>query len=119
MKWLQTELEGRFDTKRQVVGQSGKEVVVGETRILNGIVRATRDGWEYKCDQGHVEISVEQLELKDGKPLGTPGIADGTTVAEEADGQPLSADLLACTDQSLRLQNYAAQDRSDIPYAVK
>ena len=56
LKWLQTELEGRFDMKTQVIGHSGKEGVVGEARILNRIVRATDDGWEYECDQRHVEI---------------------------------------------------------------
>ena len=44
LKWLQTELEARFGMKTQVVGHSGKEGVVEEARILNRIVRATRDG---------------------------------------------------------------------------
>ena len=56
LKWLQTEVENRFDMKTQVVGHSGKEGVVGETRILNITVRATPDGWEYECDQRHVDI---------------------------------------------------------------
>ena len=68
LKWLQTELETRFDMKTQVVGHSRKEGVVKEARILNRIVRATRDGREYVCDQRHVEIILEQLELKDAKP---------------------------------------------------
>ena len=36
---------------------------------------------------------LKQLDLKDARPLRTPGIEDGTTVADEADEQPLSADL--------------------------
>ena len=33
LKWLQTELEARFDMKTQVVGHSGKVGVVEEARI--------------------------------------------------------------------------------------
>ena len=119
LKWLQTELESRFDMKTQVVGHSGKEGVVEEARILNRIVRATRDGWEYECDQRHVEIILEQLELKNAKLLGTPGVEDATTVAEEADEQPLSADLTSLYRAISARANYVAQDRSDIQYAVK
>ena len=79
--------------KTQVVGHSGEEGVVGEARILNRIVRATRDDWEHECDQRHSEIILGQLELKDAKPLGTPGIEDGTTAAEEEDEHPVSADV--------------------------
>ena len=119
LKWLQTELEIRFDMKTQVIGHSGKEGVVEEARILNRIVRATRDGWEYECDQRHVEIILEQLELKDARPLGTPGIEDGTTAGEEEDEHPLSADLTSLYRTISARANYSAQDRSDIQYAVK
>ena len=35
LKWLQTELEARFDMKMQVARHSGKEGIVEEARILN------------------------------------------------------------------------------------
>ena len=70
-------------------------------------------------DQRHVEIILEQLELKDAKKVSTPGVEDATTVAEEADEQPLSADLTSLYRAISARVNYVAQDRSDIQYAVK
>ena len=64
LRWLQSQLEIKFDMKTQMVGHSEKEGVVKEARILNRIVRATSGGWEYECDQRHVEIILEQLELQ-------------------------------------------------------
>ena len=88
-------------------------------QILNRIVRAARDGLEYKCNQRHVEIILEQLEVKDAKPWGTPGIEDGTTVAEEADEQPLSAELTCLyRATSVHANDVGQDDRSDIQYAV-
>ena len=92
---------------------------MGEARFLNRIVRATDDGWEYECDQRHVEIILEQLELKDAKPLGTPGVEDGTSTGEEADEQPLQGEMASLYRASSARANYVAQDRSDIQYAVK
>ena len=105
--------------KTEVIGHSGKEGVVKEARILNRVVKATSDGWEYECDQRHVEIIFEQLELQDANPLGTPGVEDATTVGEEADEQPLPADLASLYRAITARANYIAQDRSDIQYAVK
>ena len=51
--------------------------------------------------------------------MGTPGVEDATTVAEEADEQPLSADLTSLYRAISARANYIAQDRSDIQYAVK
>ena len=76
---VQGELEDRFDMKTEVIRHRCKEGVVKEARILNRIVKATDDGWEYECDQRHVEIILEQLELQDAKPLGTPGVEEATS----------------------------------------
>ena len=75
--------------------------------------------WDDKCDQRHVEIILEQLELKDAKPLGTPGVEDGTSTGEEADEQPLQGEMASLYRAISARANYVAQDRSDIQYAVK
>ena len=105
--------------KTQVVGHSEQEGVVKEARILNRIVRATHGGWEYESDQRHVEIILEQLELKNAKPLGTPGVEDGTTTGEEEDEQPLPGELASVYRAISARASYVSQDRSDIQYAVK
>ena len=53
LRWMQRELEGRFDMKTTLVGHAGDPDVVTEGKILNRIVRATTLGWEYECDQRH------------------------------------------------------------------
>ena len=55
-----------------------------------------------------MEIILEQLELKNAKTLGTPGIEDGTTAAEEADAQPLPADLTSLYTAISARANYIA-----------
>ena len=85
--------------KTQVVGHSTAQGVVHEARILNRIVRATCDGWEYECDQRHVETNQEQLEMQDAKPLSIPGVDDSTRgggrqrAPPSLHGQPLQSNL--------------------------
>ena len=62
--------------KTQILGHSGREGVLREAKILNRVIRATQQGWEYECDQRHVEIILEQLGLTEAKPLGTPGVEE-------------------------------------------
>ena len=62
-------------------------------RILTRIVRATEQGWEYKCDQRHVEIILEQLELQSLKSLNTPSVEDSTTPVRDGDELPITGDL--------------------------
>ena len=69
LDWPRQELEKKFDVKTQVVGHSGREDVQREAKILNRVIRATQDGWEYECDQRHVEITLEQLGLATAKSL--------------------------------------------------
>ena len=45
----------------------------GELRILNRIVRVTKEGLEYEADPRHVELIAESLEITDCKPVCSPG----------------------------------------------
>ena len=72
--WMQGELEKRCEMKTTILGHSRIQGVAREGQILNRIVRATPDGWEYKCDPRHIEVLVEQLNLEDAKEVVTPGI---------------------------------------------
>ena len=60
---MRGELESRFDMKITIVGYSQATNVQSEGKILNRIIRATAAGWEYECDQRHVEVLVEELEI--------------------------------------------------------
>ena len=78
LDWLKDQLEKKFEMKTQLVGHSDREDVLREAKSLNRVVRATKDGWEYECDQRHVEIIFEQLDLVQASPIGTPGVKETT-----------------------------------------
>ena len=60
----------------QVLGHSDREGVQREAKILNRVIRAPPQGWEYECDRRHVQIIPEQLELTEAKPLSIPGVEE-------------------------------------------
>ena len=74
LDWMRLELENKFDMKTTIVGHSRAKGVVAEGKILNRIIRAVNSGWEYECDQRHVEVLVEELCLAGAKSLSTPGV---------------------------------------------
>ena len=117
LQWLKSKLETRFDMKTIIMGHSDKPSVVRESKILNRVVRATKDGWEYESDQRHVEIIVEQLKVSEIKPLSTPGVED-TTDSKNAQALeasvPLSAERTTLYRAIAARANYIAQDRTDI-----
>ena len=121
LSWLRDRLEARFEMKTVMVGHSTAEKVEKEGKILNRVIRATPDGWEYESDQRHVEAMIEDLELGEAKALATPGIDEAKkTEEEQADSDCLlgAADATAFRAVAAR-GNYLAQDRPDIQFAVK
>ena len=73
---MRAKLGGNFDMKTTIVGHQTGANVFSERQILNMIIRATSAGWEYECDQRHVEALIEELELAATKSVSTPGVAD-------------------------------------------
>ena len=63
-----------FDTKTTIVGHSSGAGVASEGATLNIVIGATSGGWEYECDQRHVEGSIEELKLVALKPVSMPGL---------------------------------------------
>ena len=121
LSWLRDRLEARFEMKTVMVGHSTAEKVEKEGNILNRVIRATPDGWEYESDQRHVEAMIEDLELGEAKALATPGIDEAkNTEEEQADSDCLlgAADATAFRAVVAR-SNYLAQDRPDTQFAVK
>ena len=73
---MKARFAGEFDMKTTIVGHSGGADVVSEGQILNITIRATSAGWEYECDQRHVEVLIEELEPAALRPVTTPGVAE-------------------------------------------
>ena len=76
LKWLQGQLGDAFGLKTVIAEHSGRPGVVDEAKILNMVIRALSEGWEYKCDQRHAEIILEELHFVGCKPFGTPGVEE-------------------------------------------
>ena len=121
LKWLQQQLEAKFEMKTVVVGHSREPGVVAEGKILNRVVRATPKGWEYESDQRHAEIIIQLLELEHAKILSTPGADDPKQTQEEDDevSQSLPPDQATLFRAVSARGNFMSQDRSDVQYNVK
>ncbi len=59
MEGLEKELTKAYEIKTQKVGMiDGYEA---EGKVLNRVLRCTKDGWEMEADPRHAELVVEQL----------------------------------------------------------
>ena len=117
LKWLREQLEAKYQVKTQLFGPGTDQMK--EVKILNRIIQwHGSEGIKYEADPRHIEITVEQLKLKDAKPVSSPGIK------EEGRTQPDSEDKLDEKETSqyraiVASCNSIAPDRPDIAYAVK
>ena len=72
LSWLDRVLSKRYEIKTQRVG-IGKGCT-REGQILNRVVRVANEGFEMEADQRHAGRIIEQLQLKAGKGVSSPGI---------------------------------------------
>ena len=119
-------LRRRFEVKMKVVGpaslRSEKPDTIGgipevlETRILNRVVRVTRDGWEAEADQRHADIIVKALGMENANAVKAPG--EEAREAEEWE-EELGAKEASLYRAVAARANYLALDRADLQYSVK
>ena len=122
LRWLKARLEETFDMKTVIAGHSEATDIVREAKILNRVIRATSEGWEYECDQRHAEIMIEAMGLTGSRPLGTPASDDSHKKedSEEAIGrEPLDAEHTTMYRALVARANYMAQDRAELQFPVK
>ena len=107
--------------KTVIAGHSKKQDVVTEAKILNRVIRVVPGGWEYGCDQRHAEIFLEEMQMKDCKFVGTPGLEERSRkeATEDEGSQPLGAGASTQYRALSARANYMSQERADIQYAVK
>ena len=117
LEWLKGKLEGKYTIKTQWLGPN-KEYQQ-EVKILNRIV-----GWDhvkgivFEADPRHTEIIVEQLQLKEAKPVSTPGTKDEGSTTEDCN-EELEENQASQYRAITARCNYNAPDRPDIAYTVK
>ena len=88
--------------------------IKSEGRVPNRIVRWTPNGWEVEPDQRHADLIVQEMRMKDAKPVGTPGERadkDSDEASEELEEKQAS--------RFKSVSNYPAADRTDLMYSVK
>ena len=115
LDWLQAALESQYKIKTQRTRpQEGKEQV--EAKILNRIVRRTREGYEVEADPRHAELIIEQVVKEGSRTLSTPGIGQTKEETEEVE---LEGEQATNYRAIAARCNYLSQDRPDLQFAVK
>ena len=113
---VRAELEQRFEIQTTVIGH--REGEAKEGRVLNRLLSACKNGWEYEEDQRHSDLLVKTLKLEDANPVSTPG-EDPKKEREQEESQMLEGDKITAYRQLAARANYMAQDWLDIQFAVK
>ena len=114
---MKAELERKYElTEAHRLGPAEEDDK--EARVLNRIVRWTKDGLEYEADPRHVEILVKDLKLEDAKSVVTPGTKEEGHLKEGCE-VPLSSDWTSHYRASVARLNYLAADRPDVAFSVK
>ena len=113
LAWLEAKLSEQYEIKTQRIGHSSK--CSAEAQILNRAVRATSEGFEIEAGQRHAELIIDQLNLRTGKGVTSPG-ADDDDDGQEIELSP--ADASAFRGMAARC-NYLSADRTDIMFPVK
>ena len=117
---MQKELENRFEMKTTIVGHANEKDVVAEGKISNRIICATSFGWEYECDQRHVEVLIDELKLAGTRAVSTPGVDEPVNKKEEELTSAALNPEMASAYRALAARcKYIAVDRADAQYAIK
>ena len=101
--------------KSVICGHSDESDVGREAKILNRIIRAMPEGWEYECDQRHAQIMIEGMGLEGTKKVSTPAAEESHKRSEEEEEegrQLLDAEFTAAFEALVARANYMAQDRA-------
>ena len=87
---------------------------------MHRIVRATSSGWKYEFNQRHVEVILEEVELKSMRALSIPGVDEAKKTEEKEKPSPPLEPKAASAYRALAARcNCIAVDRADALYAIE
>ena len=97
-------LEDKYKLKVEVLGRGeGKKA---EVRILNKIVRHTKEGIELEADPRHAELVVKELEIENAKPSAVPGTKESSkTTQSKTDEKDPEEKMSTATRARIELRN--------------
>ena len=108
----------KYKVKTQVLGPEKHNQQ--EIRILNRIVRWTKEGLEYEPDQRHGELIVKELGLEGANSLSSPGVPENAKAQDEEDEGEAWKEKEPGKFRAIAARlNYLAVDRPDLQYASK
>ena len=96
-----------------------KEGESREERILNRVIRVTKEGWEYEADQRHADLFIQEVGASKLSALSHPGGDKKVIEAEEEQSEELQGKEATRFRAVAARANYLATDRPDVQYAVK
>ena len=123
LRWLDAQLKAAYEIKTKYLGPNKQRGHEQEVRVLNRVIRWTKDGITYEPDQRHAELIIADLGLESAKSVTTPGTKEDVAKAEEENSQewlkPLTPTEVTMFRGICARLNYLALDRPDLQYAAK
>ena len=117
IEWFKAKISAKYESKHSILGPGNKHEKT--IRVLNRVLPWTRDGIQYEADQRHADLVIEELGLKDSKPVSTPGSKEDVERMLLDLGPPLNPQASTQYRGMAARLNYLALDRSDIQFATK
>ena len=84
LKRMKDKLSASFEIKTTTVGANDRDGEVREARILNRVIRVTKEGWGYEADQRHAGPIVQETRAASMGTLSHPGGEKRMLEEEEA-----------------------------------
>ena len=120
LKWLENALAKELDFKTQILGPPTCPKARSQIIFLGRVVSWEQHGLRYEADPTHAELIISQLELRDAKPVTTPGVTATHPRNENDDENPPLGAAEASQFRGVAARtNFLSQDRVDIQYASK
>ena len=114
---LQAELEKAYELKTQRI--SNRNGCTTEGKVLNRIVRWTKEGYELDGDPRHAELVVEKLELGSAAPLSSSGVDCVETEKDNPGDIELDPATASTYRRIIARCNDLSADRPELQFAVK
>ena len=115
VEWLRRELAKKFEIKTSIIGHGATDAREG--KVLNRILRATAEGWEYEADQRHGELMGQSMGLQSNSGVKTPTASEQDVAKWEQ--QPMADNKMSEYRAIAARGNYLGLDRPDLQYAAK
>jgi len=114
LDWLHQSISEKFQVKKAILGPGEDEQK--KITFLGRSICWTGRGLEYEADPKHVQVLLEEWDMKACRGVASPGVKESEKEEEKVVLPDSGAK--AFRRAAARL-NYLAQDRADIAYATK